>query len=132
MGKSLVYAVNTATQAVPVNGTISFGNVVRRYGCDTNVSGGILNVSGIGYYSIDANFEFEGTAAGTATITLYKDGVAIPGATAIRSTADATTYAVTIPTVVRQKCCCESAITVVVTGSAIDVTNATIRAIKEV
>lgn len=131
MGKSLVYAANTATQAVPVNGTINFGNVVRRYGCDTNVAGGILNVSGIGYYSIDANFEFEGTGTGVAVITLYKDGAAIPGAVAKRSTAADTTYAVTIPTEVRQKCCCESPITAVVSGVAINVTNATIRAVKD-
>ena len=127
---SLLYAVNSATQAVSVDGTIDFGRIVRRYGREIDLSGGSVALNGAGYYAIDAAIAFEGTAAGVVTITLYKDGVAIPGASALRSTADGTTYDVAIPCIVREKCCCESVITAVVTGAAIDVTNATIRVIK--
>lgn len=81
MSKSIVYAANTNTQVVEAGNVINFGNVVRKYGCNCNLSVGNVEVRGSGYYDVDTNFTLASTA-GTVTITLYKDGVAIPGATA--------------------------------------------------
>lgn len=124
--KSALYGANTSEQALAVDGVISFGNIIRRFGnAVLLVAGNIVN-TGAGYYDIDANFTFEGTATGTATITLYKDGIAIPGAVISHSTEADTVYNATIPALVRNVCCNESTITAVVTGVAVNVLNASV------
>ena len=123
--KSCVYGANTASQNIVDGGTINFGSIVRRFGNNTNIAGGNGVVIGEGYYDIDTNITFT-AAAGTVTIALYKDGVPITGATATRTTAATSSYTITIPALVRQKCCCESVITAVLTGEDTTVTNAAI------
>lgn len=123
--KSALYAANTNTQTLAVGDTLSFGTPVRRFGCNTNISGGNVTLNGAGYYSINTNINFT-AAAGTATITLYKDGAAIPGATVNRTTVANTEFQVNIPAIVRLTCCCESTITAVVTGVATVIENAAI------
>ena len=125
--KSCLYAANTNTQAVAVNGVISFGNVVRRFGNNVGISGGNVIMNGAGYYDIDTNITFADTAAGTATIQLYANGTAIPGALAQITTGTANAvHSISIPAVVRNTCCADNIITAVVTGVAISVTNAAI------
>lgn len=131
MSNSVLYAVNSNTQTLPIGSTINFGNIVRRYGCNCNLSGGNVVLKGTGYYNINTNFSFVAGGAGTATIALYKDGVAIPGAFASRATAEAGAYVMSIPAIVRQTCCCDSQITAVVTGVATTLNNATITVVKE-
>lgn len=127
--KSAIYAVNTAAQTVAVGEVINFGTISRRFGSNLSISGGNVTLSGQGYYNIDVNVGFTGVA-GDTTITLYKDGVAIPGAEVTITTEAAGEYAVTIPAIVRQFCCVESVITAVVTGAAAAVNNAAIRVEK--
>lgn len=135
MSKSIVYAANTATQDVPVNGTINFGNIVRRYGCNTNISNGNGLINGTGYYKINTNFTITDTAAGDVTITLFEDGTAIQGATATITAAVGSLYNINIPAVVRKFGNCNnnvaSTITAAVTGTAATVNNATITIEKE-
>ena len=114
--KSALYAVNSTAQIVPVDGTINFGSIVRRFGQYTNISGGNIIFSGSGYYEVDANFTVAASAAGTVTIQLFKDGVEIPGAIASMAAANGATVSLTIPVMVRQTCCCESTITAKLTG----------------
>ena len=124
---SLVYAANNVSQAFVAAGTvINFGTPVRRYGCNCSVSGGNLVTHGSGYYYIDTNISFTAGGQGTATVQLYKDGVAIPGAIATLTTASATAYSVSIPAVVRDKCCCDSTITAVISGVNGNVTSVAI------
>lgn len=123
--KSALYGANTASQAVAVGGAINFGNVIRRFGNNINLNGPNVTLSGAGYYDIDTNFTFT-AAAGTATITLYKNGVPIPGATISRTTAADTIYTVSIPAIVREVCCAGSAITAVLSGVAGTFTDAAI------
>ena len=125
MSKSALYAVNTAAQAVLADGIINFGMPVRRFGCNCNINNGNVVLKNSGYYDIDVSLTFEGTAALTPVITVYKDGVAVPGATASVTTAADTTYTVNIPLIARNTDCNESIITVV-SDAAIDVTNAAI------
>lgn len=108
---SALYAANTTSQTVNTNGVISFGNIVRRFGCKLGMSGGNVIISGSGYYDIDANFTVEAGTAGVLTIALYKDGVAIPGANASITAVADSVYNITIPVIVRQTCDCESTIT---------------------
>ena len=64
------------------------------------------------------------TAAGTVTVTLYQDGVPVPGATASTTVAAVdTTVTVPIDAVVRVFNCNTSALTVVLTGAASTVNN---------
>ena len=128
MSKSTIYASNTLTQDFVATGTtIDFGSIVRRYGNNTAMSGGNVVVDGVGYYSVDTNVTFSADAVGTALIQLYKDGLAIPGAKASVTTAADTIYAISIPSIIRQTCCCnEGTISAIISGVAGTITNASI------
>lgn len=126
MAKSLLYAVNNLEQTVAAGGNISFGSPVRRFGCNCNISNGTPYIVGAGYYLIDSNFTFEAGAAGTAVLTLYKDGEAIPGANATLTVAADSVYSVSIPAVIRQFCATDASITAVLSGVAGTVTNAAV------
>lgn len=131
MSKSVLYAANTNPQTVVAAGSvINFGSIIRRYGCNCNLSGSNATVEGTGYYAVDTNVTFTGAAASTVVVQLYKDGVAIPGAVATSSIAANGIGSVTIPTIVRERCCVESTITAMISGLAGTVTNASIRVIK--
>ena len=80
--KSALYTALQTPTAVAVDGVIPLGSLIRRYGCDISLNGNAVNLSGAGYYDVDASITVAPTAAGTVTATLVKDGVAIPGATA--------------------------------------------------
>lgn len=125
--RSALYAANTAAQAVALNGNINMGSVIRRYGCNVGMSSGNAVIAGPGYYDVDTNFTFQSGAAGTAVITLYKDGIAIPGATASAYSGAANVItSVSIPAVIKNACGCEQTITAVLTGAAGTINNAAI------
>lgn len=114
--------------AVAVDGVIPLGSLIRRYGCDVALNGNAVNITGAGYYDVDASVTVTPAAAGTVTITLYKDGVAVPGATASETAAANGTVNLCIPALVRQVCCAEgSALTLVLTGAAATVNNVALR-----
>ena len=114
--------------AVAVDGVIPLGSLIRRYGCDVALNGNAVNITGAGYYDVDASVTVTPTAAGTATVTLYKDGVAVPGATASETAAANGTVDLNIPALVRQVCCAAgSALTLVLTGVAATVNNVALR-----
>ena len=126
MSKSVLYAANTSTQAFAATGTvINFGSIVRRYGDNLALSGGNVVARGCGYYDIDTNITFNG-AAGTVVVQIYKDGVPIPGATTSTTIAANVNAQVSIPAIIREVCCNESTITVVISGVAGNVINAAI------
>lgn len=131
MSKSVLYASNTSNQTLTVGDVINFGSIVRKYGCNCNLSGGNVIVSGTGYYNIDTIFTLTASAAGTAVITLFKDGVAIPGGVATFTMAEGDLCAVSIPTMIRQNCCCDATIRAVLTGVAVTMNNAAIIVEKE-
>ena len=127
-----LYACNTSTQTsdAGVSTTLSFGTPVRRYGQLINISSGNVSLQSTGYFDVDTNFTLS-AGAGLVTIQLYKDGVAIPGASAQITAAAGPKYSVSIPCLVRNKCCCESVITAVITSvGAGTVTNAAIEVKK--
>ena len=80
--KSALYAAMQTPTAVAVGGVIPLGGLIRRYGCDIALNGNAINLAGTGYYDVDASITATLTAAGAVTATLYKDGVAVPGASA--------------------------------------------------
>lgn len=133
MSKSLLYAVNSNTQDLEIGENISFGTAVRRFGCNIDANGGTPSITGAGYYSIDIDIDFSTAigSTGIVSVTLMQDGTAIPGASVEQSVAALTTYTKSISCVVRDRCCGTSTITAVVGGVAINVSNASIRIVKE-
>ena len=131
--KSALYAAMQTPTAVAVGGVIPLGSLIRRYGCDLSLNGNAVNIVGgnqaAGYYDVDASLTVAPTAAGTVTVTLYKDGVAVPGATASATAAAADDVVdLNIPALVRQVCCAAgSALTLVLTGAAATVNNVALR-----
>ena len=126
--KSALYAAMQTPTAVAVDGVIPLGSLIRRYGCDVALNGNAVNITGAGYYDVDASVTVTPAAAGTVTITLYKDGVAVPGATASETAAANGTVNLCIPPLVRHACCAAgSALTLVLTGAAATVNNVALR-----
>lgn len=133
MSKSLLYAANTTNQTVAVGGTINFGSVIRRHGCNCNLSNGDVTICGSGYYVIDTNITVTPSDAGTLVLTITKDGVTIPGAIASVTVVAGSVYAISIPTAIRECGCCDSLsnVKVVLSGVAATVNNASIIVTKE-
>lgn len=131
MSKSLLYAVNDTPQDVAAGGTAALGSVVRRFGCNAVLSGNGVILRGQGYYNIDCIIVAEAAAAEEITATLYRDGVAIPGATA-SATADADS-SVTLPIigVVREQCCDSSSTITCRISAGATLTNVALRVVKE-
>lgn len=131
--KSALYAAMQTPSAVAVGGVIPLGSLIRRYGCDVSLNGNAVNITGgnqsAGYYDVDASLTVAPTAVGTVTVTLFKDGVAVPGATASATAAAADdALNLNITALVRQVCCAAgSALTLVLTGAAASVDNVALR-----
>lgn len=126
--KSALYAVMQTPTAVAVDGVIPLGSLIRRYGCDVTLNGNAVNITGAGYYDVDASVTVALAAAGTVTATLFKDGVAVPGATASASGAAGAPVVLAFPALVRQACCASgAALTLVLTGAAATVNNVALR-----
>ena len=130
MSKSLIYTANTSVQNVAVDGIISPGTVIRRFGPNLNLSGNAIQIAGAGYYEINASFVVAPTAEGEVTITAYVNNVPVQGAIATATVAAAgDSVTLSIDSVFRQQCqCCEglSNLTFVLTGTAANVTNSAI------
>lgn len=126
--KSALYTALQTPTAVAVDGVIPLGSLIRRYGCDISLNGNAVNLSGAGYYDVDASITVAPTAAGTVTATLVKDGVAIPGATASAAAAAGAPTVLSFSALVRQACCAAgSALTLVLSGAAATVNNVALR-----
>lgn len=105
MSRSAIYTANTTSQVLTADSGVSFGSVIRRFGCNCNLNGDAITLSGAGYYDVDINVVVTGSAAGTAEIVLLKDGVEVPGATASTATSTTSINTVGISALVRELCC---------------------------
>lgn len=124
--RSALYAANTSSQAVADGGNINYGQVVRRFGCNIKMDGPNPVIQGTGYYRIASNITINPSANGIATLTLYKNGVVVPGAKAQVITAAGSPYSLSVDAIVRDTCDCQSDITATISGVAGNVTNAAI------
>lgn len=122
--KSALYATNTSTQALTTGNVINFGNIIRRFGCQTNLSGGNVVLRGIGYYKFNGNVVLlnTGTDEIDPTVTFYKDGVIIPGAVAQASIQASGIATLSVPFILRETCDCESTITAIISNASATVT----------
>ena len=130
MSKSALYVANTSNQTVQVDGIITPGTIVRRYGPNVGLAGNAIQIAGAGYYEINASLTAEATAAGEITVTVYKDGVPLQGATATETAAAVGDFVnLSISAIVREFCsCCDglSNLTFVLTDNDTTITNVAI------
>ena len=130
MSKSALYVANTSNQIVQVDGIITPGTIVRRYGPNIGLAGNAIQIAGAGYYEINASLTAEATAAGEITVTVYKDGVPLQGATATETAAAVGDFVnLSISAIVREFCsCCDGLtnLTFVLTGNDTTITNVAI------
>lgn len=134
MSCKAIYTVNQGAQAVAVGGTISLGSIIRRLGCGCNnalnLNGNGITISERGYYDVDISVTATAAAAGNVTVTLLRDGVAVPGATATETAAASGTVALPITPLIRQMECSGSTLTLVLTGTAATINNVSVKVVK--
>lgn len=123
MSKSLIYTVNSAENVLAIGDTIPLGSVIRRYGCDIILNGNAISLGDSGYYDVNASVTLVATAAGPVTVTLYQDGVAVPGATATITAAAGDNVAFPITAQVRVFRCGASNLSLVVSDGAATTVN---------
>lgn len=125
MSKSAIYVVNNSAQTLAVGNTVALGVVNRRFGCAIDLNGNSVTLDDQGYYDVNVSVTAAPTAAGTVTITLFNNGVAVPGATASNATTvGGNPVNVSFESLVRVFCGANAgALTIVLTGSAATVSN---------
>lgn len=125
----MIITNNTNTQVVATGDVLNLGLVQHYKGCDTKLNGNSIVISGNGVYRITGYITAETTAAGTAAVSIYRDGVLIPGAISEDTVAAGVDVTLPIHTSTRMKgCCCEdpAIITAVWTGTPGTVYNLTL------
>lgn len=134
MSKSAIYTVNSTDQILAAGSTIDLGSIIRRFGQNINLNGNNIVVSGAGYYNIDVQVTITGTTAGTATITLMKDNVAVQGANASYSLAVGDVTTIGINALIREYgCCCNntSNLSLMISGIGATINNVAVVIEKE-
>lgn len=121
--KSAIYTADPSSTVLTLPtaaGTaIPLGTTIRRFGCNAVLSGNGVLLKGQGHFDVDASVTFTPTAAGAYTVMLFKDGIAVPGATQTVTAAAAGTVSVNIPAIVRNQCCdSTSTLTFVITSAS--------------
>lgn len=125
MSKSAIYVANTGTQSVPVDGTISLGSIIRRFGCGVDLNGTGITISEPGYYEVNVSVTVAPTAIGPVTVTLLNNGVAVPGAIASEAVSTANNHTnLSFDSIVRVFCGSGTgSLTLVLSGTDSNVTN---------
>ena len=108
--KSAIYVSNNAPSTLILTtnnpGTpLPLGTIVRRFGCNLQLSGNGILADGAGYYDIDVSVTITPAAAGTFTVSILQDGALIPGATQSITATAGSTIAFNIPALARLQCC---------------------------
>lgn len=123
---SVLYAVNSTGQLLAENSQVPFGSVVRRCGCDCQLDGDSITLRGTGYYDVDISLSTVPSAEGDISIQLYKDGIAVQGATAtVTAAAGGDAVNLHVNCVVRN-CCCNSTLSVYATAAHTPINMATV------
>lgn len=91
--KSLIDVATTASSSVVSNATLPLATIVRRRGCDINLSGNSIAITDCGsnYYLVTVIATFTVPVEGVVTLNLQQNGVNVTGATASTTVTTATT-----------------------------------------
>jgi hypothetical protein len=126
----MISAYNSTTQTLAVGDAYTFDTNRIATGCTVGhvVGTPAFVLTKPGYYYVSFNTTFTSQTTGDATVSLLKDGVAIPGATGtqtISTAGDITSVAFASIVKVLPSCCAidnTATLTFVVSGLAIDAT----------
>lgn len=122
--KSAIYTASTSPVTLNLTAqqptaTLPLGTVIRRFGQNVQLSGNGILLDGEGYYDVDASATITPAAAGDYTVSLFRDGVAVPGARQTVTAVANAAISFNIPALVRLQCCNSSAVlTLVLTTTA--------------
>lgn len=133
MSKSAIYATDTSSNSVAIGGVVPISTVGRRFGCSVGLQNNGVVLKERGYYDVDVNLTATSTVASTATVSLYQDGQPISGASAtvtVGTVGDVISLPLSALVRVTGCCCNTSVLTLVVSGQALTVTNASIKVEK--
>lgn len=134
MSKSAIYMASASSSAVAVGETVPLGSTVRRFGCNLMGNGDAVTLRGAGYYLVSFNATLAPTAAGTATVTLQRDGQPVQGASAsVTATAAAQPQTASFTAIVREfGCACDtsSQLRVVLSGADSMASGAAVSVVK--
>ena len=129
----MINSYTITSQAVLTDNTLDFDVNKVKTGCTiTHTSGtASFSLNKPGFYFVTFNGDASAEAAGTLSVQLFGNSVAIPGASAAVTAAVDTTYTLSFSTIVqvRPSCCAcnnEMTLTVVNTGADATYTNANI------
>lgn len=91
--KSLINVATTTSSSVVANGILPLTTIVRRRGCDVNLSGNAVAITDCGsnYYLVTVTATFTAPAAGVVTLNLQQNGANVTGATGSATITTATT-----------------------------------------
>lgn len=91
--KSLINVATTASSSVVANDVLPLSTIVRRRGCDVNLSGNAVAITDCGsnYYLVTVTATFTAPVAGVVTLNLQQNGVNVTGATGSSTVTTATT-----------------------------------------
>ena len=132
--KNSIYVGSNTTASVNANGIVPLTTIVHRQnGNNTSEIDLVGNAVAIETgcrcrprYNVDASITFNAATAGTATLSIYQDGVLIPFTTKSETITTPTTElrTITIPAAILTNRCSTTAITIVNTGTiGLNVTN---------
>lgn len=122
--KSMIYTAMTNPVNVSAGGLIPFGTAIHGCGSGIAVNGSSVALTGRGYYDVNISATIAPDAAGTASVALYADGVAVPGAIGYVTTPAANENAViAFPAEIRLNCCANRASLTLVSSADATVSN---------
>ena len=101
--KSVLDAYSSTTQTVAVNETIDFNNISVDTGCSIAYTAGSPTVTlrKPGLYYVSFTADMTPTGAGDITVSLFKNGTALPGATTTTTGVAATATRIVLSKVVQ-------------------------------
>lgn len=140
--KNSIYVGSNSSSSVVVNGVVPLTTIVHRENGNNSseidlVGNAVVVETGCRCrprYNIDAKITFSGATAGNASLSVYKNGVAIPFAVASETVTTPTTevHTVTIPLGTLTDRCSNNVYTIVNTGDiAITVTNVSMNVVEQ-
>lgn len=91
--KSLINVATTTSSSVVANGILPLTTIVRRRGCDVNLSGNSVAITDCGsnYYLVTVTATFTAPIEGVVTLNLQQNGTNVTGATGSTTITTATT-----------------------------------------
>lgn len=91
--KSLIDVATTTSTSVLAGATLPLTTVVRRRGCDVNLSGNSVALTDCGsnFYLVNVTATFTAPVAGVISLALQQNGTAVTGATASTTITTAST-----------------------------------------